>query len=194
MYILWVVDTKLLLLHTCNWKRNHVVLNVKRGFNLLRSLFCFGFLCFISLCGVKLWPWKVRKWRKWKSEIWGVWRWKAQGTTGQPVWLWDWNVSGLPKLITLEPTYLYVDSLRHKSYIMSPRWHLGLIYVGTKLAINCTCVPIVAPFQTEHVYRNRKHGCSRSTPSLCCVNSLPNTTGIQDLHAAFIFHGFQPSH
>lgn len=59
----------------------------------------------------------------------------------------------------------YMDSLKHKSYIMSLRWHLGLIYVGTKLAINCTCVPIVAPFQTESVYRNRKHGCSRTTPS-----------------------------
>lgn len=87
---------------------------------------------------------------------------------------------------------MYVDSLKHKSYIMSPRWHLGLIYVGTGLAINHTCVPIVAPFQTEHVYRNRKHGCSRSTPSLCCVNSVTNT-GIQDLHAAFIFHVFQLS-
>lgn len=80
----------------------------------------------------------------------------------------------------------YMDSLKHKSYIMSLRWHLGLIYVGTKLAINCTCVPIVAPFQTESVYRNRKHGCSRTMPSLCCVNSV-TTAGIQDLHSFSTF-------
>lgn len=82
-----------------------------------------------------------------------------------------------------------VDSLKRKSYMMSPRWHLGLIFVGTGVAIKCTCVPRVAPLQTEHVYRNRKRGCSRSTPSHCCVNSITNT-GIQDLHPACIFHGF----
>lgn len=58
-----------------------------------------------------------------------------------------------------------VDSLKAKSCIMSPRWHLGLIYVGTGVAIKCTCVPRVAPFQTEHVYRDRKRGWSRSTPA-----------------------------
>lgn len=105
---LWVSGTKLLLLHTCSWKKNRVPLDVKCGFNLLHSLFCFVFLCFISLHGVKLWPWKVRKWRKWKSEIWGVWGKKARGSTGQPVWLGDWNVSGLLKLITLEPAHLWM--------------------------------------------------------------------------------------
>lgn len=74
---------------------------------------------------------------------------------------------------------MYVDSLKHKSYIMSPRWHLGLIYVGTKLAIKYTCVPIVAPFQAEHVYRSRKCGWSRghrasavSTASQTQVSSI----------------------
>lgn len=74
---------------------------------------------------------------------------------------------------------MYVDSLKHKSYVMSPRWHLGLIYVGTKLAIKYTCVPIVAPFQAEHVYRSRKCGWSRghrasavSTASQTPVSSI----------------------
>lgn len=62
-------------------------------------------------------------------------RWKCKSTP-------QTNCFGTHLLVT-------VDSLKHKFYIMSPRWHLGLIYVGTKLAINSTYVPIVAPFQTD---------------------------------------------
>lgn len=191
MFILWLVDSELLLLHNCSWKRNHVALNVKCGFNLLHSLFCFVFLCFISLCGLKLWPWKVRKWRKWKSEIWGVLTLKSQGNHEALSLVVRLKCKWTPQ-INYFGTHLlmHVGSLKCKSYIMSPRWHLGLVFVGTELAINCTYVPIVAPFPTEHVYRNRKHGCSSSTSSLCCANSVTNR-GIQDLHTALIFHVFQ---
>lgn len=118
---------------------------------------------------------------------------RSQGNHEAVCLVVGWKCKSTPQ-INYFGTHLLVtvDSLKHKSYIMSPRWHLGLIYVGTKLAINGTCVPIVAPFQTEHVCRNRKHGCSRSAPNLCHVNSL-TTAGIQDLCDAFIFHLFQLS-